>query len=254
MLLTPENNSALLSVNNLAVEFIQDKKAQRVVEGVSFEIKKGETLALVGESGSGKSVTAHSILRLLPYPLAKHPAGNIYYAGQDLLKIPEQHLRKIRGNKISMIFQEPMTSLNPLHSIEKQIGEVLALHKGLSGREMDEIPVSKWGKILGELLDKQVAAFRRRGYDEAESRSLARTGILVVAELMGGKNWYFPKGEDLRVFLRDIEIARRANRDNIEALAREYRLTPRSIYRIILEQRRQGRLPFADAPDAAKAT
>jgi len=128
-----------------------------------------------------------------------------------------------------------------------------------SGRELDEIPVSKWGKILGELLDKQVAAFRRRGYDEAESRGLARTGILVVAELMGGKNWYFPKGEDLRVFLRDIEIARRANRDNIEALAREYRLTPRSIYRIILEQRReyvarrQGTLPFADAPEAVKA-
>jgi len=138
MLLTPENNATLLSVNNLAVEFIQDKKAQCVVEGVSFEIKKGETLALVGESGSGKSVTAHSILRLLPYPLAQHPAGNIYYNGQDLLKIPEQHLREIRGNKISMIFQEPITSLNPLHSIEKQIGEVLILHKGLSGRKLNE--------------------------------------------------------------------------------------------------------------------
>jgi len=142
MLLTPENNAVLLSVNNLAVEFIQDKKAQCVVEGVSFEIKKGETLALVGESGSGKSVTAHSILRLLPYPLAKHPTGSIHYNGQDLLKIPEQHLRKIRGNKISMIFQEPMTSLNPLHNIEKQIGEVLALHKSLSTREASEKTLS----------------------------------------------------------------------------------------------------------------
>jgi len=138
MLLTPENNAALLSIENLAVEFIQDKKAQRVVEGVSFAIHQGETLALVGESGSGKSVTAHSILRLLPYPLARHPTGSIYYGGQDLLTIPESALRKIRGNNISMIFQEPMSSLNPLHSIEKQIGEVLILHKGLSGRELHE--------------------------------------------------------------------------------------------------------------------
>jgi len=138
MLLTPENNTALLKVNNLAVEFIENGKAQRVVDKVSFHIYKGETLALVGESGSGKSVTAHSILRLLPYPLARHPAGSIDYDGQDLLKIPQERLRKIRGNRISMIFQEPMTSLNPLHSIEKQIGEVLALHKGLSGRELEE--------------------------------------------------------------------------------------------------------------------
>ncbi|KXU38296.1 microcin ABC transporter ATP-binding protein [Ventosimonas gracilis] len=138
MLLTPENNTALLKIENLAVEFIENGQAQRVVDGVSFEIKKGETLALVGESGSGKSVTAHSILRLLPYPLARHPAGSIHYAGQDLLKAPEAELRKIRGNKISMIFQEPMTSLNPLHNIEKQIGEVLALHKGLNTREARE--------------------------------------------------------------------------------------------------------------------
>jgi len=129
-----------------------------------------------------------------------------------------------------------------------------------SGCEVDDIPVSKWGKILGDLLDTQVAAFRRRGYDEAESRRLAQAAILAMAELMGGKNWYFPNGDDFRVFLRDIEIARRANRDNIEVLAREYRLTPRSIYRIILEQRRvyvarrQGQLPFEGASEAGKAT
>jgi microcin C transport system ATP-binding protein len=105
-----------------------------VIEGVSFTIRRGETLALVGESGSGKSVTAHSILRLLPYPLARHPAGRIIYAGQDLLAINDEQLRKIRGNKIAMVFQEPMTSLNPLHTIEKQINEVLGLHKGLTGK------------------------------------------------------------------------------------------------------------------------
>ncbi|MFZ2319396.1 MAG: ABC transporter ATP-binding protein [Pseudomonas sp.] len=128
---TPDN---LIEVRDLAVEFVSGDQRQRVVEGVSFDIRKGETLALVGESGSGKSVTAHSILRLLPYPIASHPAGSINYAGQDLLHMSEAKLRGIRGNRIAMVFQEPMTSLNPLHSIEKQINEVLRLHKGLSGK------------------------------------------------------------------------------------------------------------------------
>ncbi|MGH8353115.1 MAG: ABC transporter ATP-binding protein [Pseudomonas sp.] len=124
----------LIEIRDLAVEFVMGEQALRAVEGVSFDIRKGETLALVGESGSGKSVTAHSILRLLPYPLARHPSGSIQYAGQDLLKLSENKLRGIRGNRIAMVFQEPMTSLNPLHSIEKQINEVLALHKGLTGQ------------------------------------------------------------------------------------------------------------------------
>ncbi|MBD2839049.1 ABC transporter ATP-binding protein [Pseudomonas sp. JM0905a] len=124
----------LIEIRDLSVEFVAGEKVQRVVEGVSFDIRKGETLALVGESGSGKSVTAHSILRLLPYPLARHPSGSINYSGKDLLKLPEAKLRGIRGNRIAMVFQEPMTSLNPLHSIEKQINEVLALHKGLTGK------------------------------------------------------------------------------------------------------------------------
>ena len=124
----------LIEIRDLAVEFVTGDQAQRVVEGVSFDIRKGETLALVGESGSGKSVTAHSILRLLPYPLARHPAGSIRYQGRDLLQADEKTLRGIRGNRIAMVFQEPMTSLNPLHTVEKQINEVLALHKGLTGQ------------------------------------------------------------------------------------------------------------------------
>ena len=133
------NDSApLIEVRDLAVEFVTGERKERVVEGVSFSIKRGETLALVGESGSGKSVTAHSILRLLPYPLARHPNGSIHYAGEDLLTLDENRLRGIRGNRIAMVFQEPMTSLNPLHSIEKQINEVLALHKGLSGKAATE--------------------------------------------------------------------------------------------------------------------
>jgi microcin C transport system ATP-binding protein len=128
------NQDNLIEVRDLAVEFIVGERRQRVVEAVSFDIKRGETLALVGESGSGKSVTAHSILRLLPYPLAHHPTGTIQYAGQDLLGRKEKTIRHIRGNRIAMIFQEPMTSLNPLHSIEKQINEVLGIHKGLTGK------------------------------------------------------------------------------------------------------------------------
>ncbi|WP_438283814.1 ABC transporter ATP-binding protein [Pseudomonas alabamensis] len=125
----------LIEVRDLSVEFVGGDRVQRVVEGVSFDIRRGETLALVGESGSGKSVTAHSILRLLPYPLARHPSGSIQYGGQDLLGLGEKPLRQIRGDRIAMIFQEPMTSLNPLHNLEKQINEVLLLHKGLSGKQ-----------------------------------------------------------------------------------------------------------------------
>ncbi|MGY2340837.1 ABC transporter ATP-binding protein [Pseudomonas sp. SDO5532_S415] len=128
------NQDNLIEVRDLAVEFVVGEHCQRVVENVSFDIKRGETLALVGESGSGKSVTAHSILRLLPYPLARHPSGTIEYSGQNLLDLKEKTIRHIRGNRIAMIFQEPMTSLNPLHSIEKQINEVLGIHKGLVGK------------------------------------------------------------------------------------------------------------------------
>ncbi|OLP52649.1 microcin ABC transporter ATP-binding protein [Rhizobium rhizosphaerae] len=123
----------LLSVRNLSVAFHQGGRTAMAVEGVSFDILPGEVVALVGESGSGKSVTANSILKLLPYPAASHPAGEIRFKGRDLLAAPEQELRAVRGNDITMIFQEPMTSLNPLHTIERQIAEILTLHQGLEG-------------------------------------------------------------------------------------------------------------------------
>ena len=128
------NIDYLLDVSNLAVRF----GPVDAVRGVSFHMQRGETLALVGESGSGKSVTAMSILQLLPYPRASHPAGSILFDGQEMVGADERTLRKIRGNRISMIFQEPMTSLNPLHNVEKQIGEVLLLHKGLRGAKARE--------------------------------------------------------------------------------------------------------------------
>ncbi len=131
-----ENNSEqLLSIEDLSVEFVSGDTITRAVHNISFTINKGETLALVGESGSGKSVTAHSILRLLPYPLVRHPSGRIIYKGKDLLSAAPEYLRTVRGDRIAMIFQEPMSSLNPLHTIEKQINEILILHKGMSAKQ-----------------------------------------------------------------------------------------------------------------------
>ncbi len=124
-------NTPLVEVRDLSVEFRSSGNCVEAVKGVSFSIAKGEIVGLVGESGSGKSVSALSILKLLPYPAASHPTGEIHYGGQDLLKADQHALREIRGDKISMIFQEPMTSLNPLHSILKQVGEVMRVHHGL---------------------------------------------------------------------------------------------------------------------------
>ncbi|HET7678873.1 MAG TPA: ABC transporter ATP-binding protein [Xanthobacteraceae bacterium] len=123
----------LLDVKDLSVVFKQGDKDILAVDRVSFDIAKGETVAIVGESGSGKSVTALSVMKLLPYPAARHPSGMVHFKGQELLHLPEHEIRKVRGNDITIIFQEPMTSLNPLHTIEKQIGEILDLHRGMSG-------------------------------------------------------------------------------------------------------------------------
>lgn len=121
----------LLTVRDLSVTFNQGERQTEAVKSVSFDVNPGEILALVGESGSGKSVTAFSILQLLPYPIAQHPNGSIQFEGTELVNAPHKTLLGLRGNKISMIFQEPMVALNPLHTLEKQISEVLYLHQGL---------------------------------------------------------------------------------------------------------------------------
>jgi peptide/nickel transport system ATP-binding protein len=128
---------ALLQVENLQTHFRTPDGVNRAVDGVSFHVEEGETLAVVGESGCGKSVTANSILRLVPEPPGKI-AGSIRFRGKDLLKLSEREMRNIRGNDISMIFQEPMTSLNPVLTVGRQLGETLRLHQRLGRREADE--------------------------------------------------------------------------------------------------------------------
>src|SRR6266581_4188118 len=123
----------LLAVQDLSIMFRQGSRETLAVDRISFSVKKGETLALVGESGSGKSVTALSVMKLLPYPAASHPTGRIFFKGRDLVGLSEREIRAIRGDDITIIFQEPLTSLNQLHTIEQQIGEILFLHRGLTG-------------------------------------------------------------------------------------------------------------------------
>ncbi|HEY6755247.1 MAG TPA: ABC transporter ATP-binding protein [Pseudolabrys sp.] len=137
----------LLSIRDLSIAFGHGSREVLAVDRVSFEINKGETVALVGESGSGKSITALSVMKLLPYPAAHHPSGSIKFNGRELLNMPEHEIRDVRGNDITIIFQEPMTSLNPLHTIEKQIREILSLHQGLSG----EVARTRIVELLGQV-------------------------------------------------------------------------------------------------------
>jgi len=155
-------DNPLLRVRDLSVTFSVGKgKTFTAVDKVSFDLHKGETLALVGESGSGKSVTALSILQLLPYPLAQHPKGSsVTFEGQELIGASEDALRKIRGNRIAMVFQEPMTSLNPLHTIERQIGEILTIHKGLGGQQARRRIIELLGLVgLGAQAEKRLDAY-----------------------------------------------------------------------------------------------
>ncbi len=163
----PKNKSALLMVENLHVGFHQDEQKIDAVKDIKFEIAAGETVGLVGESGSGKSVTALSILQLLPYPTAFHRSGDIMFDGNNLSLSTAEKLRHIRGNEISMIFQEPMSSLNPLHSIEKQISEIIRLHRNVS---------KKAAHI------ETVRLLTRVGIDKAEERLRA-----LPHELSGGQ-------------------------------------------------------------------
>jgi len=137
----------LISIKNLSVGFQSQNKKTNVVHSISLDIPKGKTIALVGESGSGKTVTALSILKLLPYPAAFHSSGEIIYNKQNLLNMSDKNIQKIRGKNITTIFQEPMSSLNPLHTIEKQVNEILMIHSSISYTEA----VTKTKKLLSQV-------------------------------------------------------------------------------------------------------
>lgn len=139
------NNDRLLEVNGLKTYFDTDEGTVKAVDGVTFHLDKGETLAVVGESGSGKSVMSLSVMRLIPTPPGRIAEGQILFEGQDLVKKSEREMRRIRGNDISMIFQEPMTSLNPVYTVGDQIAEAIVLHQGKSYREAM--------KLAAEMLD-----------------------------------------------------------------------------------------------------
>ncbi len=149
----------LLDVQDLSVSFTVDGKVTKAVRGVSFYINKGETLSLVGESGSGKSVSALSIMRLLPAPQAHHPSGRITFQDQDLIAAPEQIMRGIRGKKISMVFQEPMNSLNPLHAIERQVSEILQIHQGMGTLDARKRTVELLEKVGLDEPEKRLGAY-----------------------------------------------------------------------------------------------
>jgi microcin C transport system ATP-binding protein len=129
----------LVDVRDLSIAFAQGGQPKTVVDRVSFRLEKGRALALVGESGCGKTVTAQAIVRLLPQPAATYPSGEILFRGRDVLKMSDGELREMRGGAVTMVFQEPMTSLNPLHTIERQIGEIIALHHGRAAATNERI-------------------------------------------------------------------------------------------------------------------
>ena len=148
----------LLSIKNLSVDFRQGTRVTNAVRNASLDLYQGETLALVGESGSGKSVTAHSVLRLLPVS-ASHPNGEIIFDGENLLQLADSKIRGIRGNRIGMIFQGPMSSLNPLHTIEKQIKEVLFIHQGLRQKQASERAIELLEMVEIQNVKKRLGAF-----------------------------------------------------------------------------------------------
>jgi oligopeptide/dipeptide ABC transporter ATP-binding protein len=146
----------ILQVDNLVTTFQSAGKTIRAVDDCSFKVTKGKTLGIVGESGSGKSVTSLSIMRLIPNPPGKITSGKIIFEGQNLLELSEEEIRAIRGNKVSMIFQEPMTSLNPVYTIGNQISEVFILHKGATRKQARELSIEMLKQVRISSPEKRI--------------------------------------------------------------------------------------------------
>lgn len=175
---------SLLTIKNLSIAFRQDGSHHQVVDNLSLSVAAGETLALVGESGSGKSVTALSVMRLLPEPSVCYPQGEILFAGQDVLKADERTLRGLRGNRMAIIFQEPMVSLNPLHNIEKQLYEVLSLHRGMRKEAARAEMLSCLDRVGIRQASKRLSAFPHQLSGGERQRVMIAMALLTQPELL----------------------------------------------------------------------
>ncbi|KGG80217.1 ABC transporter ATP-binding protein [Caloranaerobacter azorensis] len=169
-----KGNKELLNIENLAIHYITDDGTVKAVNGIDIKLNKGETLGLVGETGAGKTTTALGIMRLVPNPPGEIMSGVIEFEGRDLLKISEEEMRKIRGNKISMIFQDPMTSLNPVMTVGEQIAEVIEIHQNVSKQEAME----KAGEML-ELVG--IPKARLNDYPHQFSGGMKQRVIIAIA-------------------------------------------------------------------------
>ena len=169
-------NDTVLNVENLSTWFFTRGGLVKAVDGVSLTVKRGETLAIVGESGCGKSVTALSIMRLVPYPPGKIATGTVKLGGQDLLQLDEKSMRSVRGNRMSMIFQEPMTSLNPVRAVGKQVSEALRLHQNLSASEANKRAIE-----MLQLVQIPAAAQRAREYPHQLSGGMRQRVMIAIA-------------------------------------------------------------------------
>lgn len=174
-----KTNDNLIEVNHLSVTFYNGKDENHAVEDVTFRIKKGEVLGVVGESGSGKSVSAMSIMRLISYPPGKITGGEIIFEGEDVLKKTEEEMMKIRGNKISMIFQEPMTSFNPLYTIGSQIVEAIVLHQDKPKKEAEQMAVELLHEVGISFPEKRV-----KEYPHQMSGGMLQRAMIAMAPFM----------------------------------------------------------------------
>lgn len=174
MIVTAQSPERLLEIRDLETHFITSEGTARAVDGVSLHVNRGETLGLVGESGCGKSITSLSILRLVPSPPGRIVGGEIQFKGRDLLKLPEPEMRKIRGNEISLIFQEPMTALNPVFTVGDQIGEVYRIHQGLSKKEALERSIEMMERV-------RIPAPRQRVHDYPHQMSGGMRQRVMIA-------------------------------------------------------------------------
>lgn len=231
-----DNNDVVLEVRNLEVEYHTDDAVIHAVNGINLKVRRGETIGLVGETGAGKTTIARSILRILPTPPAKVVGGEILFEGEDIMKKSESAMRKIRGNKISMIFQDPMTALNPIETVGFQITEAVSLHNKLKKAEAEKracdmlemvgIPMERFNEYdYYPELDNQHDVYAT-GFNVEKAKELAEKSGLVgktLHAITNGTSTYVTIAEILQTNLRDIGVTLEIeNYDNATYMANSY--------------------------------